>query len=118
MNRQTGGLTFTGHYTPVGNPSIIVFLDLGKAQSKPFPAVGRHGAYRFRQGTDPWPGLDPPQPLASRLQHSAFIIQRSNHTTSGTANGTRGVHVNRASASGQPTNFSVVPSNLSFGPSW
>ena len=28
---KTGGLTFTGHYTPVGNPSIIVFLDLAKA---------------------------------------------------------------------------------------
>jgi 6-phosphogluconolactonase (cycloisomerase 2 family) len=28
VDRQTGGLTFTGHYTPVGNPSIIVFLDL------------------------------------------------------------------------------------------
>ena len=30
VDRQTGGLTFTGHYTPVGNPSIIVFLDLAK----------------------------------------------------------------------------------------
>jgi len=30
VNSQTGGLTFTGHYTPVGNPSIIVFVDLGK----------------------------------------------------------------------------------------
>ena len=29
VNRQTGGLSFTGHYAPVGNPSIIVFLDLG-----------------------------------------------------------------------------------------
>jgi 6-phosphogluconolactonase len=29
VNRETGGLRFTGHYTPVGNPSIIVFLDLG-----------------------------------------------------------------------------------------
>jgi 6-phosphogluconolactonase len=28
VNRKTGGLTFTGHYTPVGNPSSIVFLDL------------------------------------------------------------------------------------------
>ena len=27
---KTGGLTFTGHYTPVGNPSIIVFLDLAQ----------------------------------------------------------------------------------------
>jgi 6-phosphogluconolactonase (cycloisomerase 2 family) len=30
VDRTTGALTFTGHYTPVGNPSIIVFLDLGK----------------------------------------------------------------------------------------
>jgi 6-phosphogluconolactonase (cycloisomerase 2 family) len=30
VNRKTGGLTFTGHYAPVGNPSIIVFLDLAK----------------------------------------------------------------------------------------
>ena len=30
VNRETGGLKFTGHYTPVGNPSIIVFLDLAK----------------------------------------------------------------------------------------
>ena len=30
VNRKTGGLTFTGHYTQVGNPSIIVFLDLAK----------------------------------------------------------------------------------------
>jgi len=28
---KSGGLTFTGHYTPVGNPSIIVFLDLESA---------------------------------------------------------------------------------------
>jgi 6-phosphogluconolactonase (cycloisomerase 2 family) len=28
VNRRTGGLEFTGHYTPVGNPSHIVFLDL------------------------------------------------------------------------------------------
>ncbi len=32
VNRQTGGLTFTGHYTPVGNPSSIVFLDLAKVK--------------------------------------------------------------------------------------
>lgn len=31
VNRKTGGLKFTGHYTPVGNPSIIVFLDLARA---------------------------------------------------------------------------------------
>lgn len=28
VNLQSGGLEFTGHYTPVGNPSHIVFLDL------------------------------------------------------------------------------------------
>ena len=28
VDRKTGGLTFTGHYTPVGNPSIVVFVDL------------------------------------------------------------------------------------------
>jgi len=28
VNRTTGGLKFTGHYAPVGNPSHIVFLDL------------------------------------------------------------------------------------------
>jgi 6-phosphogluconolactonase (cycloisomerase 2 family) len=31
VDRKSGRLTFTGHYTPVGNPSIIVFLDLGHA---------------------------------------------------------------------------------------
>lgn len=30
VDRKTGGLTFTGHYTPVGNPSCVVFLDLPK----------------------------------------------------------------------------------------
>jgi 6-phosphogluconolactonase len=30
VDRKTGGLTFTGHYTPVGNPSTVVFLDLRK----------------------------------------------------------------------------------------
>jgi 6-phosphogluconolactonase (cycloisomerase 2 family) len=29
-DRQTGGLNFTGQYTPVGNPSMILFLDLAK----------------------------------------------------------------------------------------
>ena len=28
VNRTTGRLKFTGQYTPVGNPSIIVFVDL------------------------------------------------------------------------------------------
>ena len=28
VNRETGTLQFTGHYAAVGNPSIIVFLDL------------------------------------------------------------------------------------------
>jgi len=31
VDRNTGRLNFTGHYTPVGNPSTIVFLDLAKA---------------------------------------------------------------------------------------
>jgi 6-phosphogluconolactonase (cycloisomerase 2 family) len=30
VDQKTGGLKFTGHYAPVGNPSIIVFLDLAK----------------------------------------------------------------------------------------
>ena len=30
VDRTTGRLAFTGHYTPVGNPSIIIFLDLAK----------------------------------------------------------------------------------------
>src|SRR5438034_5738420 len=30
VDRKKGVLTFTGYYTPVGNPSIIVFLDLTK----------------------------------------------------------------------------------------
>ncbi|MDB5873738.1 MAG: pgl 1 [Ramlibacter sp.] len=29
VNRTTGGLAFTGQYAPVGNPSVITFLDLG-----------------------------------------------------------------------------------------
>jgi 6-phosphogluconolactonase len=32
VNRDTGGLSFTGQYTPVGNPSIIVFLDLAEGK--------------------------------------------------------------------------------------
>jgi 6-phosphogluconolactonase len=31
VNSKSGGLTFTGHYTAVGNPSSIVFLDLRTA---------------------------------------------------------------------------------------
>jgi 6-phosphogluconolactonase len=31
VDRETGRLNFTGHYAAVGNPSIIVFLDLKKA---------------------------------------------------------------------------------------
>jgi 6-phosphogluconolactonase (cycloisomerase 2 family) len=31
VDRNTGGLSFTGQYTPVGNPSTIVFHDLAKA---------------------------------------------------------------------------------------
>jgi 6-phosphogluconolactonase (cycloisomerase 2 family) len=30
VNAESGGLTFTGHYVPVGNPSHIVFLDTDK----------------------------------------------------------------------------------------
>lgn len=29
VNKQSGRLEFTGHYTPVGNPSIVVFRELG-----------------------------------------------------------------------------------------
>ena len=32
VDRKSGGLVFTGQFTPVGNPSIIVFLDLGKPE--------------------------------------------------------------------------------------
>jgi 6-phosphogluconolactonase (cycloisomerase 2 family) len=32
VDKKAGGLSFTSQYTPVGNPSIIVFLDLDKAQ--------------------------------------------------------------------------------------
>lgn len=31
VDHKSGGLNFTGHYTPIGNPSMIVFLDLAKA---------------------------------------------------------------------------------------
>lgn len=31
--RETGGLDFTGHYTPVGNPSMILLLDLERVRS-------------------------------------------------------------------------------------
>jgi 6-phosphogluconolactonase (cycloisomerase 2 family) len=30
VDRNTGGLSFTGHYAAAGNPSMIVFLDLAK----------------------------------------------------------------------------------------
>jgi 6-phosphogluconolactonase (cycloisomerase 2 family) len=30
VDRRTGGLAFTGQYVPVGNPSMIVFLDLAE----------------------------------------------------------------------------------------
>jgi len=30
VDRKSGALAFTGQFTPVGNPSIVVFLDLGK----------------------------------------------------------------------------------------
>ena len=28
VDRDTGGLSFTGKYVPVGNPSMIAFVDL------------------------------------------------------------------------------------------
>lgn len=34
VNHETGGLTFTGHYAPVGNPSIVVFLDLAAVKAE------------------------------------------------------------------------------------
>ncbi len=34
INRKTGALAFTGHYTPVGNPSFIAFLDLKTFSTK------------------------------------------------------------------------------------
>jgi 6-phosphogluconolactonase (cycloisomerase 2 family) len=33
-DRKSGGLSFTGHYAPVGNPSAIVFLDAGRSAAK------------------------------------------------------------------------------------
>ncbi len=33
VDHKTGGLDFTGHYAPVGNPSMIVFLDLADIRS-------------------------------------------------------------------------------------
>lgn len=32
VDAKTGGLAFTGHYTPVGNPSMVVFNDLAKTR--------------------------------------------------------------------------------------
>jgi 6-phosphogluconolactonase len=32
VDRNSGALNFTGQFTPVGNPSIIVFLDLAKSE--------------------------------------------------------------------------------------
>ena len=32
VDKSKGRLQFTGHYTPVGNPSIVVFLDLAKVK--------------------------------------------------------------------------------------
>ena len=34
VNHETGGLAFTGHYAPVGNPSIVVFLDLATVKAE------------------------------------------------------------------------------------
>ena len=35
VDKETGGLKFTGHYVSVGNPSIIVFRDLAKVKPAP-----------------------------------------------------------------------------------
>ncbi|HLJ97286.1 MAG TPA: lactonase family protein [Gemmataceae bacterium] len=35
VDAKTGGLHFTGLYTPVGNPSIIIFLDLANGGQQP-----------------------------------------------------------------------------------
>ena len=32
VDQKTGGLKFTGHFTPVGNPSMILFVDLAKSK--------------------------------------------------------------------------------------
>jgi 6-phosphogluconolactonase len=32
VDKNTGHLTFTGHFTPVGNPSCIVFVDLARSK--------------------------------------------------------------------------------------
>ncbi len=32
VDRKTGSLTFTGSYNPVGNPSMIVLLDLARGR--------------------------------------------------------------------------------------
>ncbi|WP_201750121.1 lactonase family protein [Tautonia marina] len=34
VDRDGGGLEFTGHYTPVGNPSCVVFLDLATVKAE------------------------------------------------------------------------------------
>ena len=30
VDKKTGGLKFTGQYTPVGNPSMLLFIDLNR----------------------------------------------------------------------------------------
>ena len=30
VDRKTGALAFTGHYEPVGNPSMVLFVDLAR----------------------------------------------------------------------------------------
>ncbi len=37
VDGATGGLAFTGHYAPVGNPSHVVFLDLAAPRPAPTP---------------------------------------------------------------------------------
>jgi 6-phosphogluconolactonase (cycloisomerase 2 family) len=43
VDRETGGLTFTGQYAAVGNPSSIVFVDLAQAEERSDSAKRRRG---------------------------------------------------------------------------
>jgi hypothetical protein len=52
VDAKTGGLAFTGQYTPVGNPSSLVFVDLAKAGSRQAPRAGRYQRSRAATGID------------------------------------------------------------------
>ncbi len=41
VDRASGALSFTGHYAPVGNPSIVVFVDLTLGPARPSRPVRR-----------------------------------------------------------------------------